>query len=116
MPTLLDNAAPLDHHDAIGAQDRAQPVRNYERRSSAEKLLHRLLHEPLALTVETRRCLVEDHDGWILEKHSRNCEALPLAAGELYTSLADECVHPFAQSLDELGRVRCRRCALNLVL
>src|SRR5687767_12417392 len=62
VAALLDDAAPVEHDDAIRAAHRAQPVGDDQRRPAAQELLHRFLYQALALTVQARRCLVENHD------------------------------------------------------
>src|SRR5687767_5324336 len=106
MAPLLDDPAAIHNRYPVGAQHGAQAVRNDQRRASLEKQLHRLLHQPLALAVETRGGLIENEDRGVLEKHSRDSEALTLATGKLDPALADESVEAVSQALDELGGVR----------
>src|ERR1019366_10627188 len=58
VATLLDDAALLQHDDAIGVLDRAQAVGDGDDGAPRGEALQRLLDQPLALVVEGRRGLV----------------------------------------------------------
>ncbi len=62
MPPLLDDAALIDHDDAVGRDDRRQAVRDDERGAPRERVGERPLDRELRLGVEVRGRLVEDDD------------------------------------------------------
>src|SRR5450631_3211772 len=60
MAAALDDTAPLDDEDRVGATYGRESVRDDERRAPLHELREALLDERLALAVERRRRLVED--------------------------------------------------------
>jgi hypothetical protein len=95
MPAFLDDPAVIDHDDSISALNGAEPVRDDKCRAPLKQYLHRLFDQSLALTVQARRCFIENHDRRILEKHTRYRESLALASGKFYTALSDQRVESF---------------------
>ena len=75
--------------------------------------LQRLLDERLAFGVQTARRLVQDEDLGFLEEDAGDRDPLTLPAGEPDAALADPRVVAVRQPLDELARVRRRRCRLD---
>src|ERR1700735_1855474 len=96
---FLDDAAVIEDRDAVGAADGAQAMGDDERRASTEELDHRLLDQPLALAVETRRGFIEHDDRRILEKDAGDGDTLALAAGELHAPLAHPCLETERETL-----------------
>ena len=90
MTALLDNSPTIDHHNTIGALNRAQAVRDDQSRATLQKSLHRLLHQSLAFAVETGSRFIENHDRRVLEKNTRDCESLSLPTGKLDSSLSNQ--------------------------
>jgi len=90
---LLDDPAPLDEGDLVGAHDRREPVRDGDRREAA--LLHdvveRRLHDLLARVVERAGRLVEQHDARLLDDGTRDGDTLLLPARELAAAHAHLC-------------------------
>ena len=72
-----------------------------DRGATARQALERLLHRFLALVIQSTRCLVQDQDLGILEKHARNGYALLLAARKTAAALAHDCVVALRQRLNE---------------
>lgn len=75
----LDDAALLQDEDAVGVDDRREPVRDDERRPSLHQRFQRRLHRLLGLRVESESRLVEYQNARILEQCARDGESLPLA-------------------------------------
>ena len=98
MPAGADDAAAVDHDDAVGIDGGGQPMRDHERGAVAHELLERVLHQPLALRIERAGGLVEQQDRRILEDGARDGDALLLAAREPRAALAEEGVVAFRQS------------------
>ena len=80
-PTLR-HLAPVDDVDDVGLLDRAQPVRNRDRRPPFGRYVECVLHHLLRLRVEGRRRLVEEQDLGVAEQGARDGDALFLAAGQ----------------------------------
>ena len=78
--TLFGDPAVLDHDDLVGAHDRAQAVRDYQRRAPLEQRTEGLLHELFRFGIECRSGLVEDQDVGVFEHRARDAEALALPA------------------------------------
>src|SRR3982751_4657639 len=89
-------------------------MRDDERRASREQLGHRRLDELFALRVEIARGFIENENLRRYEKRTRDGEALPLAAGQFDTALADDRLVLLRQPLDELVCVRAARRVLDL--
>ena len=89
MRALLDEAAALEHEDAVGVADRAQPVRDHERGAADEQLVEALLDGALRLGVERARRLVEEQDRRPVVERASDRDPLLLAAGEPQPRLAD---------------------------
>ena len=58
----LDDGSAIEHEDAVGMANRAQPVGDDERGAAVEQSGQALLDQPLALGVEVAGGLVEDED------------------------------------------------------
>lgn len=79
MSPAFDDAAVLEHHDQVGVADRAEPVRDGERRAAVGEAVEGHLEFPLGLGVEGAGGLVEDEDARIDQHRARDGETLPLA-------------------------------------
>src|SRR5690606_1976664 len=86
---VLDDAAPVEDEDAVGAADGREAVGDDERGAPLRQPVERLLHGPLALGVERARRLVEEEDGGVLQDGPRDGDPLALPARELHAPLAD---------------------------
>src|SRR3954464_9929476 len=82
-------------------------MRDDESGPRAQQIFHRLLDQPLALTVETGCRLVENHQRGVLEKYTCDGDALALTPRQLDATLADPGVEPLGEPLDEFHCV-CR--------
>src|SRR5207249_6286339 len=88
--TSFDDRAGLEDDDLIGALDRREPVGDDERRATPPQIAKPVANHRLALAVERRRGFVENQDAGIREDGSRDRDALPLSAGKLHATLADD--------------------------
>ena len=80
-----------------------------ECRPSLHELRQAFLNQSFALAVERGGRFVEDQDARVREDRPRDRDALPLAAGELDSPLADYCVVAVRERLDEVVAVGNRR-------
>src|SRR5579885_64801 len=110
----LDDPTALDDDDQVGAADGREAVRDDDCRAPARQVRERLLHKPLRLGVERRRCFVENQHRSIGEDGARDGEALPLPARKKYPALADDGVVAARQLTYELVGVRGARGGLDL--
>src|SRR4051812_40796964 len=115
MRAFFDDLAAVDHDKPVECRDRRKPVGYRQHRlafhHAVEVRLDRLFH----FRIERRRRLVENEDRSILEHHTRNGDALTLAARELDAALADMRIETLAallvpQQLDEVERLGASGC------
>ena len=85
-----------------------------QRGAPLQQTLKRLFNVALTFRVETRGGLVEDDHGRIFQKHPRDRNALPLAAGELHATLSHARVPLLGEALNEFPRVRRLRRAQHV--
>src|SRR6266581_4769798 len=107
VPADLDDAAALEHHDAVGALDCREPVRDHDGGAAAHQGFERRLHLALGLRIERRGGLVEDQQRRVLQQGARDRQALALAAREPQAVLADQGVQAFGRLADEVESM-CR--------
>src|SRR5574341_1990920 len=82
VAAALDDAAPLEHDDAVGALDGREAVRDNDGGAPAHQGVERRLHLALGLGVERGGGLVEDQHRGVLEEGACDRQALALPAGE----------------------------------
>src|SRR5262249_23127623 len=116
MRAALDDLAILQHQDLIGAFDRRQPVRDDERRAAAAQRTQAVADHRFTLAVETRRRFVENENARISQDRTGDRDALPLAAGQLHTTLTDHRVVALLEPAHELVAVRDVRGRANLLI
>ena len=95
MGTGLDNAPILDEDHAIGAPDRAQPVRNDEEQAFAPLVLKRIDERALRLRVERGRRLVENQYRGPADQPAGDGQSLFLSDRQRCTTLAQTRIEPF---------------------
>src|SRR4051794_18934020 len=85
MSSLLQYSPSLSkHHYPSRILHRRQPVRHYHYRHfpAASHLLNGLLHQVLALAIETTRRLIQQQQSWFAKHRACNAEALLLPTGQ----------------------------------
>ena len=87
--SLLDHASGLDDQNAIGVDDRREPVGDHERGPALHEPFERALDQCFAFRVEGRGRLVQKQRRRVLEDCARDREALPLAARQRDAALAE---------------------------
>ena len=80
MSPGFDNAALVQHHDAVGSLDGRQSVRDHQRRAPRHQPLERLHHLALGHGIECAGWLVQDQDRRIFQNSPRDGKALALSA------------------------------------
>src|SRR5947209_449916 len=100
----LDDTAAVEDADKIGIDDRRQPVRNHDRRTTAHQRSQGGLYLALALGIERRGRLVEQQDRGVLQHRAGDRQALALSAGEAQPMLADDRVVALRKLADEAVR------------
>src|SRR5215470_4711247 len=85
---LLDDAAMVEHNQAVHAGDGREPMRDRDHGLAGHERAEALLDRGLDLAVERGGRLIEHQDRRILQDHACDGDALALAAGELDAALA----------------------------
>ena len=98
----LGDLAPFDHHQPVGAAERAQPVGDGDGGPPLDEVLQGQLDFPLGLRVDRGGGLVEDQDPRVDQQRPGDADPLPLAAGEELPPLADQRIVGVGQAEDEL--------------
>ena len=83
--SILHNLAVVDDEDLFAVANRAQSVSNDDRSSALHRSVQRLLHDFLALLVQSRSRFIENQDLWVFDKCTSNGDPLLLAAREFGT-------------------------------
>jgi hypothetical protein len=78
MAAGLDNAAVLQHDDAVSIHDGAQPVRDDEGGAIGNQGFERAVYRGLRIGIELSRFFVEDDDGRLLDQCPRDRDPLAL--------------------------------------
>ena len=73
-----------------------------DRGAVLHQAVERLLNDGLTLRIHVRGRLIEDQDRRIFQDGAGNCETLPLPAGQLLPSLADDGVVAGGETEDEV--------------
>ena len=110
VAAVLDDAAVVDHDDAVGEARGLEPVRDQDRGATVRGHAHRGLHLRLGLQVEVRGRLVEEQDRGIDEVRARERDELALARRQRPAALAHPLQVPAGQRGDEVVRadLACR--------
>jgi hypothetical protein len=101
----LNNAAELQHYDAVEIPHGREPMRDGDDSQAAERLADRFLR----FAVERGGRLVEQEERRVLEERPRDRNALTLSARELDASVADGSANTIGQTLDEVAARSDRR-------
>jgi hypothetical protein len=76
VPPVLDDAAAVEHQDAVGMLHRGQPVRDHEHGAVLHQALECFLDQPLALGIQRRRGLVQQQDGRVPQQRAGDRQPL----------------------------------------
>ena len=109
MAAALDDAAVIEHEDAVGADHARQPVRQDQGRAPLRQPVERLLDHRLVLGIDRGQRLVEDQDRRVAQQCPRDRQTLALSAGQIDAALADDRVIALRQLRDEFVRVGVAR-------
>ena len=111
---VLDDAAVVDHDDAVGEPGGLQPVRDEDRRAALRGDAHRGLHLGLGLEVEVRRRFVEQQDRGVDEMGARERDELALAGRQRAAPFAHPLEVAAGQRRDEVVRADLARRGFDL--
>ncbi len=84
----FDDVSVVKHADEVGSPDCRKTVSDDKGGAPLHKSVERLLYEGLALTVERRRCFVENENRRVAEHGAGDRDALALTAGEAAAAVA----------------------------
>ena len=102
MVAPLDNAAVVQHHDAVRVHNGTQAVGNDEHRSAVHQSIHAVLHQLFRAGVDGRSGLVQNHHGRIRHRRPGNGDQLPLALGQPGTVSGEHRLVTLGQPGDEI--------------
>ena len=102
MRALLDDAAVLQHDDAVGIAHRGQPVRNDESGAPGERYFKRRLDFTLGETVDAGGGFIQNEDAGISHYGPRKGKQLPLADGQVDAALAEHGIVALRQARNEV--------------
>jgi hypothetical protein len=105
MSTGVHEAA-VEDDDLVGGQDRGEPVRDHDRRTSAQQRAQRGLDVVLGNRVQVGGGLVEDQDTRVAQDHPGDRHPPLLPTGQPMAALAHHGVVPVGQCGDEVVQVR----------
>src|SRR5436309_720362 len=86
---VLHDPPAIDGDDAVCTPHRGKPVGDDEDGTPFTNATHVVLDDALAFVVERAGGLVENQNTGIVDKSAGDCDALPLAARETASALAD---------------------------
>lgn len=95
------DAVGTEDEDAVVVLDGGQAVGDGQGSAAVGQLFKALAHQDLALIVQGAGGLVQNQNGWVLQKDTGDGDALLLAAGELNAALTDVGVEAVLQGEDE---------------
>jgi hypothetical protein len=107
-PYLLHDRPSVQDADLIRVADRAEPVRDHQRRASHHHSLQRHLHQPLVVRVQRRRGLVQQHDFGVADDGTARDQRNPGQSQPATSSPA--CHHPEKASDCRTHRAMAMRC------
>src|SRR5438067_6737194 len=102
MGATLDDPAVFENENLAGIANGTQPVRNNECGAAGHERCQAFLDQSFAFAIKTGRRFIENENARICENRARNCDTLPLAAGEFDSPLADDCIQAFLELEREL--------------
>ena len=105
MVSLLRNLSFGEHNDIVRVLNRGETVSHDEHRSDVSHLLQGILNQKLGLRVDVGRGLVEDHDLRLMDDRPGKGKKLPLAGGEIISSLPHFLIQPVFQPVDKMIRI-----------
>ena len=112
---LVDGAAVVQEHDAVGERDGRGPVGDDQRGAALHHLGERGADLVLLRGVDRRRRVVEDQHARIGEHRARDRDALALTTRQREPVLTDHGLVPLGERVDEVGGAREPRGAAHVV-
>jgi hypothetical protein len=99
---LLHDVSAVHDDDPVSVHDRGQAVCDHD--SGSVEPAGAFGDDALRFIVQGAGCLIEKQDAWLADEGLGDHQALPLAAGERATAIADDCVHPHWHVSDVVGK------------
>ena len=99
---MIDDLAAVEHEDLVAVDQRRQTVRDDHHRAAVRHALQIGVDQRLALRIERRGRLVEDHQLGIDDQRAGDGQPLALAAGQVGRAFLDPGLVALRQALDEL--------------
>ena len=109
----LNDAASVEHVDAVGALDRAETMRDRDASDLAAR--DAAADDRLSAVVKRAGGFVEQEHARIANERAGEKQALPLAAGEIGATFVDHRVHSHRHLIDVIGEADIARGLPSLV-
>ena len=103
---LLREPAAGEHEDAVGVDDRREPVADAHDRAARARVGEAAAQVGLGAGVERARRLVKDEDGRVAEQRPGDGEALALAAAHPHAAVSEDGLIAGREARDELVQLR----------
>src|SRR5258707_2994232 len=103
MSALFAQLAFMENQNAVRVLNRAQAMRNDERRPARKQPIERLANQHLGLRVHARRRFIQNQKAWIMCKRPREVDELSLADRESRPTLVDGRVHAVRKRVNKIG-------------
>ena len=113
MRPFVNEAAAIEHEDAVGLHDGGESVRYHERGAALHDFVERFLHQGLAFRIERAGRFVEKQDGRIAQQGPRDGDALALPGRQRDASLPQPGVVAMRQRDDKVVGERGSGGSLN---
>ncbi len=114
MRSDLDDGSVLDNRDKIGFASSGDAMGNDECGPAGREPRHRLLHNRLAVGVESSGRLIHQQDRRVAKERARDSDALAFAAGKPRAAFPNRGVIAAWNLRDECVRASGLGCSLNV--
>ena len=101
MGAPFDDAAVIEHHDAVRIHDGGQPVGDHKGSPALHQSIHTFLHQGFCTGVDGGGGFIQDHYRRIGYRRPGNGDQLPLALRKVGTVAGKLCIVAFRQAGDE---------------
>ena len=90
MRAAFDDAAVIEHQDAVGIDDAGEPVRQDQGRAPGHQAVERALDDGFVLGIDRGQRLVENEDRRVAQQRPRDRKPLALSTRKPQAALADD--------------------------
>src|SRR5438309_2511747 len=103
MRALLPQPALVEHENAIGVLNGAEPMRNNQRGTATEQAVQGVADLQLGFGVHARSSFIKDEEAWIVRQRAGEIDELTLADGQRGPAFVHARSDAFRQRFDEIS-------------